>query len=158
MADNFKVIETQEQLDAIIGERLSRERSKFEDKFKDYISPDQLADKTKELTDQIAGLTGQLNDADGKYKDYESKLAERDATIKKYETDSVKTRCLVAAGLSTDFIGRVQGETEEDIQKDVEALKGLVGNRQAPPLKQPDLPPENGVVAAFKKINPNITI
>lgn len=42
---DFKVIETQEQLDAILGDRLKRERETVKKEFEGYLSPEDAAKK-----------------------------------------------------------------------------------------------------------------
>lgn len=130
----FKVIETQEQLDAIIGERLKRERTTLEEKFKDYLSPDDFADKTKDLQAQITGLNAQITESGTKYKELEEKMAEKDAQIKKYETASVKSRIAHELGLPYESVTFIQGEDEESIKKSADTLKGMIGSGFVPPL------------------------
>ena len=48
--------------------------------------------------------------------------------MQKYEADSVKTRIARECGLSVELANRLSGDTEEDIKKDAEALKSVVGN------------------------------
>ncbi|MBR3321636.1 MAG: hypothetical protein IKG04_06970, partial [Exiguobacterium sp.] len=58
---DFKAIETQEQLDAIIGERIRRAESKAAEKYADY---DSVKHQNDELTAQIADLTKQIKAKD----------------------------------------------------------------------------------------------
>lgn len=126
MAENFTPINTQEELDAVIGPRLARERSAV----------------TKQFEQQIAGFTSDLAARDSRIKELEEaakgyqqdrqQLEELQRRVKTYETDSVKTRIAQEIGLPAGLSSRIQGETEEEIRKDAEALLGAVGRRQEP--------------------------
>lgn len=134
---SFKAIETQEQLDAIIGERLAREKEKYSN----YVSPEDV----QKLKDTYAGYmnaeeTQKLKD---EYEKKISKLAEDSATtsaklkeqetkLKAYERSSVKIKVAHEVGLPFEMSDRLSGETEEDIRKDAEMLKGLIGSNHKP--------------------------
>lgn len=123
---DFKVIETQEQLDAILGDRLKRERETVKKEFEGYLSPEDAAKKYE----------GYLSPEDEKKK-YEGYLspeeaAKKDAKIKGYESSSVKTRIAHETGLPYEMAARLSGETEEDIRKDAESLVKLIGQQQPP--------------------------
>lgn len=124
----FKVIETQEQLDEILKDRLKRERETTRKEFEGYLSPTDVTEKYK----------GYLSpeDIETKYKDY---LSPEEATklrkqVKGYETDSVKTRIAHETGLSYEAIEFLRGEDEDSIRKSAESLKGLVGMTNVVPL------------------------
>lgn len=148
----FKPIETQEELDRIISERLMRERSSMEKKFSDYISPDDLSSRMQDLNDQIAGLTIKLGESSEKQKEYEQTIAEKDALIKKHETASVKSRIAHEIGLPFESIAFIQGEDEESITKSAEALKGLVGKGSAMPMASSDPSTANTTEAGLKDV------
>ena len=101
---DFKVIETQEQLDAIIGERLKRERETIRKEYEGFLSPE---DATKKYAGYLSP-----EDEKKKYSGYLSpeEVAKKDAQIKQYETDSVKTRIAHEAGLSYEAIGFLKGD------------------------------------------------
>lgn len=114
MAD-FTPINTQEEFDAAIADRIKREREKYSD-YNDLKQA--AADHQKTVNDlnaQIATLKTQ-NSA--------------------YETASVKTRIAHEMGLPYEFASRLKGDTEEDIRKDAETMKGFVGSGSyVPPLR-----------------------
>ena len=124
----FRVIETQEQLEEVLKERLKRERETVKKEFEGHLSPAEVEEKYK----------GYLSpaDAEAKYKDY---LSPEDATklrtqIKGYETDSVKTRIAHELGLSYSAVEFLKGDDEAAIRKSAENLKGLVGTGETAPL------------------------
>lgn len=115
---DFKIIETQEQLNEVIGERLKKAAEKAEEKFSGWTSPESLekirADyeaKIKALEEAAAGVQTKLDEKD-------AKIAEGE----KYRTDLEKTRIALAAGLKVEYAERLQGETAEEWKKDAETL------------------------------------
>lgn len=155
----FTVIETQEQLDAIIGERVARAKDSARKEFEGWISPDALEKKTAELNSQLAGLNDQIKTLTEEKTTLESSIEEKNGKLAQYEIDSVKTKVAREYGLSYDAIEFLQGADEEAIKKSAESLKHLVGANKTPPLGNPEKPmEEDGVMAAFKKLNPNMKL
>lgn len=124
----FKKIETQEQLEEVLKDRLKRERDTVKKEYEGYLSPQDVEEKYKGYLSQ--------EDVEKKYKDHLSpeKVAELNAKIKGYETDSVKTRIAHENGLSYEAIGFLRGDDEESIRKSAESLKGLIGASNVAPL------------------------
>lgn len=124
----FKPIETQEQFDAAIGDRLKREGDKVRKEFEGFLSPE-------DVTKKYEGFLSPEQEKE-KYKDYLSPedVAKKDAVIKQHETNSAKMRIAHEMGLPYDAVGFIQGDDEEGIKKSAEALKGLVGAGNVPPL------------------------
>lgn len=125
----FKTITTQEEFDAAIGDRLKRERDTVKKSYEGYMSPDDVAKK-------YAGYLSPEDEAK-KYRGYLSpeEVAKKDASIRAYETNSVKMRIAHETGIPYELAGRLSGEKEEDIRKDAEALAKLINaGTPAPPL------------------------
>lgn len=141
----FKVIETQEQLEAVLKDRLKRERDAVKKEYEGYLSPEAAEEKYK----------GYLaaEDVETKYKDYLSpEDAEKLRTkVKGYETDSAKTRIAHELGLSYDAVQFLRGDDEESIKKSAEALKGLVGSGRTAPLADTEQGITNATDAALRK-------
>lgn len=129
-----RAITTQEELDALIGERLKRDREAQAKKYDGWLSPAAQADAAKESKKQLDELTRQLEDQAKKAAAGEEQLAALQAQNHKYETDSVKRRVAREVGLDWALAERLNGETEDDIRADAESLKTLVKRRDAPPL------------------------
>lgn len=117
MATLENPITTQEELDAIIGERLRRDREKTAKQFEGYVSPADLDARIKDLTDKLT--------------EYKGQLTAKDAELKTYAAAAVKSRIADEVGLDRRLIGRLQDGSEEDIRKDAEILKSLF-DRSAP--------------------------
>ncbi|MDO4800615.1 MAG: DUF4355 domain-containing protein [Prevotellaceae bacterium] len=127
----FSAITTQEELDAVIGDRLRRSEEKWQKKFEGFMSPDDVTAKTSELEKQISDLTNALDGANKKAAAHEKELAERDSKIKGYELSATKHKVAHELGLAYDAIGFLQGEDEESIKASGEALKNLVGAKHS---------------------------
>lgn len=117
----FKVIETQDELNAIIKDRLKRERETTEKRFEGFISPEDhqkaLADANKAFDDYKKAHEGD-----------EQTIADLTAKNRAYETASLKSRIAHEVGLSYEWIGRINGEDEKSIRADAESIKKLVGS------------------------------
>ena len=130
MAEDFKIIESQEQLDSVIKARLEREDAKHAKQLAEIEEKNkkQLAEAQK----QIGELTEALNTAKESTKAYDEKIAERDAKIKDYELRSIRTQTAHELGLSFEAVDFLKGDDPESIRASAEALKSLVGQRTTP--------------------------
>lgn len=126
---SFEVIETQEQLDKVIGARIAKAKESAKAEFQSKLDElDTLTTKLKEKESKITSLSEELETAKAAKTANEAKIADLTAKVQKYEADSVKTRIAQEFGLDAGLANRLTGETEEDIRKDAEALKGIVGS------------------------------
>ena len=137
MAEDFKTIETQEQLDSILKARLDREDAKHAKQLAEIEEKNkqQLAEAQK----QIGELTEALNTVKESTKAYDEQIAERDAKIKDYELRSIRTQTAHELGLSFEAVDFLRGDDPESIRASAEALKSLVGQRTTP-LANPESP------------------
>lgn len=126
---SFEVIETQEQLDKVIGARIAKAKEAAKAELQSKLDElDTLTTKLEEKESKITSLTDELETAKAAKTANEAKIADLTAKVQKYEADSVKTRIAQEFGLDVGLANRLTGETEEDIRKDAEALKGIVGS------------------------------
>ena len=151
MSENFKTIETQEELDAIIKARLERNTKSVTEevtkKYEGYLSPEE----SKKLNDQIAEYTKQSEEN-------KNTLADLNKKIAKYENDSVKMRIAREAGLPIEMASRITGDDEEAMKKDAETLAGYMKPaNHVPRGKNPEGgEPLDGVEKAFYEKNPDL--
>ena len=138
MAEEFKIIETQEQLDSIIKGRLEREREKLNTQISEMTQ--KYESQTAEAQKQIGELTQALNAAREEKSGFDKLLEEKDATIKNYELHSVKTQIAHELGLSYEAVDFLKGSTEEEIRQSAESLKDLVGTKTAPLAAEVPIP------------------
>lgn len=130
----FTPINTQEELDKVIGPRLKRERETVTEKYEDRLSENNK--KIKELEDKNGTLSSQLEEADKKNKDFEAQLAERDGKIKGYESSAMKAKIAREVGLPYEAAERLAGEDEDAIRKDAESLKAIIGSGKPAPQRK----------------------
>lgn len=153
MTTEFKIIETQEQLDAIIGERIKRAKESTRKEFADFDKYKEAYENQEALKqsyeEQIANLQKTNEETKSTIEGLNSKIA-------KYESDSVKTRACIEYGLPLEMASRLHGATEDDIMHDASVLSNFVKTKSAPPLRNPEAKNEDGVTSAFRKLNPNI--
>ena len=129
---SFTPIETQEQLNEVIGERLRKAEekamAKAKEQFADY---DDLKKQVTDYQEQLQKLTDTVSES-------ENKLAEKDAELAEsanYRTDLEKTRIAIEAGLKMEYASRLQGETAEEWKADAQALaKDFASSHVAAPL------------------------
>ena len=97
-----------------------------------------------------------MDTANGTIAERDKTIAERDAKIKGYETDSVKRRIAHEVGLPEDAIDYLKGEDAEALKKSAENLKQIIGSKPAaPPLADPESGGQGGGSnndAAYKKM------
>ena len=122
----FEAITTQEALDEIIKGRLERDRETQSkkhaaelEKFKDY---DDLKAKLAEYEAGAKESAKALEDAKKK----DAKIAELEGSIKKYESDSLKTKLALDAHLKPDAWKYISGNTEDEIKESIAGLNDLL--------------------------------
>ena len=130
MAEEFKIIESQEQLDAVIKGRLEREKVKYNDQIAELTQ--KYETQSSDAQKQISELTQALNAAKEEKETFSQTLAEREAKIKEYELHSEKTQIAHELGLSFEAVNFLQGSNADEIRKSAESLKELVGAKTAP--------------------------
>lgn len=129
----FTPINTQEEFDAAIKERLAREAKKFEG----YKSPEDIKQIEADWQSKLDEKEKELTTANGTIAEKDKTINERDAKIKGYETDSVKRRIAREVGLPEDAVDYITGDDAEALKKSAESLKEIIGERREPaPLKE----------------------
>lgn len=121
----FKAIESQEELDRIIKDRLVRERDAATKRYEGWISPE---DHRKALDESSKAFEDYKKDHESDAKTIEELKAKNAA----YEMDSLKQRVAREVGLSYDWVSRISGTDEKTIREDAESLKKLVGVGTSP--------------------------
>ena len=147
----FKVIETQEQLDAIIKSRLDREKAKYSD----Y---DTLAEKIKKLETENTNLKQTITEKETSESTTASKIADLEKDVTTWKQKSLKQQIAMKNGLPFDLADRLQGDSEESLNEDAERLASLVNVKNyTQPLadKEPNLE-INSVDAAWRDVVKNL--
>ena len=125
----FKVIETQEELDTLIKDRIERERKSISEKYSDY---EELKKRNSDYEAQVSKLSEANKAFETQVSERDKQISELSSKVKGYETDSAKTRIALAAGLPYEMASRLSGSTEEEIKKDAETLAKFVKKESAP--------------------------
>ncbi len=115
----FKTIETQEELDNIVKERIRREREKFGD----Y---DDLKKRVSELESENSALKSTVEDDKQTRAELDAQITELQGQVSNYETASLRTRIALQNGLPYDLADRLQGADEEALKADAERLAGFM--------------------------------
>lgn len=115
----FKTIETQEELDNIVKERLRREREKFGD----Y---DDLKKRVSELESENGALRATVEETKQTIAKSDAQITELQGQVSNYETASLRTRIALQNGLPYDLADRLQGADEEALRADAERLAGFM--------------------------------
>lgn len=147
----FKVIETQEQLNAIIKARLDREKEKYAD----Y---DTLAEKIKKLETENLNLKQTISDKETSESTTVSKIAELEKDVTTWKQKSLKQQIAMKNGLPFDLADRLQGDSEESLNEDAERLASLVKVKTyTQPLadKEPNVE-TNGIDSAWRDVLKNL--
>lgn len=134
----FTPIKTQAEFDAAIAERLSRQEKSLAAKYEGMMPAAEVAALKQGYEKTIQDLTEKLQKA-GETADGSAKqIGDLQAKVRAYETDSAKTRIALELGLPWQMAGRLSGNTEEEIRKDAEALRGFMSSgKPVAPLANP---------------------
>lgn len=134
MPEEFKAINTPEELEAALNERLEEERNKF----KDYLSPEDVTARTNDLSERISELEKELATSAQKAKD--SELA------------ALKMKVAGAKGLAFELSERLRGSTEEELAADADTLLKLSVRPRETPKFTSEKPAQNTRDAALMEI------
>ena len=147
----FKVIETQEQLNAIIKARLDREKEKYSD----Y---DTLAEKIKNLETENTNLKQTITEKETSENTTASRIADLEKDVTTWKQKSLKQQIAMKNGLPFDLADRLQGDSEESLNEDAERLASLVNVKNyTQPLadKEPNIE-TNSIDAAWRDVVKNL--
>ena len=150
----FKPITTQEEFDAAIKARLSREREKYAD----Y---DQIKSLVEDLKKENVDLKSTIEATNQSKADADKQLEEMQNQIAGYETASLRTRVALQHGLPYDLADRLQGTDEESLKADAERLAGFMKPvSKVAPVKstEPIVPKEDDERTMYRNLVKNLSI
>ena len=128
MAEDFKPIMTQEDLNAVLSDHVKKNYGDYGD----------LKKKVSDYETQV----GQLTKSNG----------ELQATIKGHETKELRRRIAHEKGIPFEMADRLSGDTEADIRKDAEAMAKYVTRKHHAPGKDTEPEGVDEKKAALKKM------
>lgn len=146
---SFKAIETQDELDRIISERLSRQKESFEKQLTDY---DQLKTAKADLESQVGTLQSTIEQSKSGQEDYTKQISDLTSKVAGYETANLRTRIALQNGLPYDLADRLVGEDEESIKADAERLSSFVAKPHSAPLKDVEPNIQKDENSAYRKL------
>ena len=146
---SFKAIETQEEFDRIISERLSRQKENFEKQLADY---DQLKAAKADLESQVGTLQSTIEQSKTGQEDYTKQISDLTSKVAGYETANLRTRIALQNGLPYDLADRLVGEDEESIKADAERLSSFVTKQHSAPLKNVEPNIQKDENSAYRKL------
>lgn len=146
---SFKAIETQEEFDRIISERLSRQKESFEKQLADY---DQLKTAKADLESQVGTLQSTIEQSKAGQEDYTKQISDLTSKVAGYETANLRTRIALQNGLPFDLADRLVGEDEESIKADAERLSSFVTKQHSAPLKDVEPNIQKDEKSAYRKL------
>lgn len=133
---DFKPIETQEQLNSVIRDRLEQKERAIRKEYEEYLHPDAVAEKYKGYLS--------LEEVQEMYKGYipPEEAQKKDALIKSYELN--RTKAIIAQeydlpyGLGERIIGETEEEMRNDARKMARCMKEMQSAQFVAPLRDPD--------------------
>ena len=111
---------TQAELEAIIADRLKREREKY----KDYSDLKKAAEEYQKLKE--AQMTEQEK-LQAKLAEYERQLQQKEQEATEARLKAMKVQALEKAGLPTAWADRIFGTDDKEIEDDIKELQKLLG-------------------------------
>lgn len=148
----FKAIESQEEFDRIIGERLQRQETKIRSEYEDY---EELKNQNNALEKQINDLNSTIEASSQNSKNHDEEIEQLNSQIKGYELAQLKTRIAMENGIPYSLASRLQGDDEESILSDAKSLSGYVNKPQVAPLASTE-PEGLGKDGAYKNLLSNL--
>lgn len=149
MSENFKPIETQEELNNLIASRLERAKEsvkkEYEEKYKDY---DAYKSQIEALNNDKNSLETQLNELNEKMSTFDA----LDAKTKKLEAENMKIKIALSEGIPFEMAGRLAGETEEEIKRDAKAMANFISVSKPMPIKSTEQKQREVGEEAYRKL------
>lgn len=130
---DFKVIDSQEDLDRIINQRLAREKSKYAD-----------YDDLKQKADQLAAIERDKMTAEEQlqaaHKEAQTEIESLKAELAKRDFEKLRSDVAAAKGVPPHLAARLRGESQEELESDADELLQAIQPKQIPN----DLPSPTG--------------
>lgn len=119
MAD-FKVIESQEELDKVIGDRIGRAKDQARE------NEEKLKNEIADLKKGIADRDSQITELTEKQNGHADDVARLTSEIAGHKLREIKHQIAHEFGLPYELADRLSGDNEESLKADAETLKGLI--------------------------------
>lgn len=138
----FVPIETQEQFDAMVKDRVERAKKsaakEFETQLKDL---EQLKESVTAKETEIGTLKAKITDLEAEKKTNGESYQSMQKELSQVKLSALKQRIAIDAGIPLEMADRLNGEDEESIKEDAEKVKGFWGAKHvAPSFKSEEVP------------------
>lgn len=127
----FKVINTQEEFDTVIKDRLNRAENKIREEFKTWISPDDQKKTAEAHRAEIENLKAAHSKELEKYAGYDQKFKDFESEIHGYEVSALKMRIAQEKKLPPESVEFLHGEDEQSITESAERLSSITAPHTA---------------------------
>lgn len=132
----FKVIESQEEFDARIKDRIERAKEKAIEDYKTEIKKtiDDLKSENSSLKNEVAGYKESLEEVKGK----DETIKGLNEKISAFERAEVKRNIALEYGLPFKLADKISGDDEDSMKKDAEVMAKYFSESKKsyePPLK-----------------------
>lgn len=158
----FTPITTQEQLEAVLKDRLERQSKKFESekadlekKYSGYMASDDVTKLKQSYEDQIKDLNTKIDEGAS----VQTELDNAKKQIEAQKIDSLRIKTALENGIPYEFADRLKGTTAEELTADAK----LFAKSFSKPAGQHTQPAYNGeskdidaVSARFYELNPKL--
>lgn len=150
---DFKPIETQEQFDEMVKDRVERAKKSAAKEYESQLAElEKRANTANDQAETIEQLRAKIKEAETGKTETEKAMAELSAQVTAEKLAAVKLRAAIDAGLPVEFAERLAGDDEESIKADAEAIKKMVGRSHVAPLAGTENPPENETDSALRNM------
>jgi len=146
----FKPIETQEELNNVIRERLEQQERVIRKDYEGYKSPDEVSELTKGFEAQLKELQGK---ADTTKADLEEKLRQATAGAEAATLEVTRMRVASEMGIPVELAQRLSGVDEDSIREDAKTLAKYTANINAgTPMADPERPVGDALEESFRRM------
>lgn len=156
----FKAINTQEEFDAAVKDRLDRQAAKYADYDALKAAKKELDElKGKKLDEQLAALQAEYDKAKTTLADHDKIVSDLTTRATTAEHKLKQREIAHAAGIPVELADRINGSTDEEMTKDAEMLaKYAKGGGSVLPLGNPEgSGSKDPLAAAYSSLARSIT-
>lgn len=149
----FTPIETQEQFDAMVKDRVERAKKsaakEFETQLKDL---EQLKESVTAKETEIGTLKAKITDLEAEKKTSGESYQSMQKELSQVKLSALKQRIAIDAGIPLEMADRLNGEDEESIKEDAEKVKGFIGAKHVAPSFKTEEVPTDPTEAGFREM------
>lgn len=129
--ESFKAIETQEELNNIIQNRLNKQKESYEKKLNELNT---ILDEKNKMQEELNNLKVSNTEEENVKENLLQENKKLQDEVSLYKLNDLKRKIAIENGINYELASRLQGNTEEEIRKDAQSLSQLVkpSNKVAP--------------------------